>query len=124
MEDILNQTQFATQEPVLESQNQVLEAKNDKEAELPPKKNKMLIIGVIVMAVLIVILLLLVMFLPSRNKNSEMIKPSPTPVVMDDTEVSEYQLEVQQLKTDLETADPSLNDLAFPPVDLTFTLEE
>lgn len=125
MSDNLNQTQFFDQEPVLEKNQTVLSNSLHPEADVKAaaKGKKLILTLLVVMAVIIVLLLALLLLLPS-NKNTPVAEPSPTPSAQPVTNQTEKQVMVKELQAQLQEADPSVEEFAFPPVDLELNLSQ
>jgi hypothetical protein len=117
----INQTQFSFEEPIFEN-------KAVYQDEIPPeevskksksKKKTLIIIGVLVFVAIIVFLVIA----QSMTKK---------PVVQDDViedavevvkELSPFQKRIDDSRVQLELADPTKQDLSFPPIDMKIRLD-
>lgn len=118
LEPTVDQTHFSSVEPLMEKMSLPINGK-PVIVESKPKKPwvKWAAIGGVIAMVLII---LLSVFMPRRKPAIQEAKasPSPTPTV----ELSEKERRIQELKEDLQAADPSKMDLTFPPVQMDISV--
>ncbi len=130
--DILsNQTAFSSEEPLLQSDqvqfNEVVDLDPEATAEAAKikqakqKRQKLYLIGGGIGGFLILILLLAVALQPQKVVQQTILSPSPSPVSQ--VNRNQFQARLDELNTDLMNADPSKQNLAIPPVDLSITLD-
>lgn len=116
----INQTQFSFEEPIFENQAVYSEEKPDDE-NLDKKKSKkktIILVGIGIFIILITLLIFL-----TRNGNG-IIEDIIEPPVQDvPKELSPLQLRIEDARELLNLADPTKQDLAFPPIDLNLRLD-
>ena len=116
----VNQTRFSVEEPIFTDFNvEVPVDESNPEQKKPNKRKKVLIIGGIVF---FVIMLLLIVF-TSRGGPVDIpiFEPEETPVVVSD---DPFEVRINNARLDLEIADPSNQDLTFPPVDMDIRIDK
>lgn len=121
----INQTQFASQEPVMEDavsfQEPVIEdqqiPKNKK------KKNKLIIVGIVGFILIVVFVLLLILIKSLSPAEQVTIDQNGNVIEVPRGEVDPLLEEVYLLGEDLKNADPSLDSIPFPPVDMELSLD-
>lgn len=116
----INQTQFSFEEPIFENQASYSEEKpiDENLDKKKGKKKRLILLGIGIFIVLLSLIILL-----ARNGNGmieEIIEP---PMQEVPRELSPLQLRIEDARELLELADPSKQDLAFPPVDLNLRLD-
>lgn len=116
----INQTQFSFEEPIFENQASYSEEKpvDENLDKKKGKKKRLILVGIGIFIVLLSLIILL-----ARNGNGmieEIIEP---PMQEVPRELSPLQLRIEDARELLELADPSKQDLAFPPVDLNLRLD-
>lgn len=121
----INQTQFASQEPVMEDvvNYQETVAQEQLDSQSKKKKSKLIIVGVIGFVLIFVFILLLILIRAlspvktvTTDENGNVIE---VPQGVSDPLLEEVYL----LSRDLENADPSLNTIPFPPVNMELRLD-
>jgi hypothetical protein len=121
----INQTQFASQEPVLEGlanyQEPVVE--NQKSPKSKKKNGKLIMIGVIGFILIVVFILLLVLIKALSPSKKVVTDKNGNVVEIEAGEIDPLLDEVYILSEDLENADPSLNTIPFPPVNMELRLD-
>jgi len=122
----INQTQFASQEPVMEDAVSYQEPVSEEiqAAQSKKKKNKLIVIGIIGFILIVVFVLLLVLI--SALSPTQQVTTDQLDDVIETPqgELDPLLEEVYLLSDDLENADPSLDTIPFPPVDMELRLEE
>ena len=118
----LNQTQFSFEEPIFEKTAALPQEKPDKEVAEAPKSGKKKILLIIGGVFFLLILLLIVVVL--RNREAVIEETLPEEVVQTTQERTPLQERIIQARELLLLADPTKDELAFPPIDLSFRLEE
>jgi hypothetical protein len=113
-----NQTEFSSVEPLFEKPPVDPATLVPKPA---PKSHRVLmfVIGGVVVVVLLIIVLVVLL---SRRQMLPTLLPQPTPTPS--TQLDPLRQEVVNLRTELEAADPTKQELPFPPVDLDIFLEQ
>jgi flagellar biosynthesis/type III secretory pathway M-ring protein FliF/YscJ len=118
-----NQTQFAAQEPVMESLASYADEVPVEKAEPKKKKNKLVLIGVIGFILIVVFILLLILIRAVSKKEKATVDENGNVIESINGEIDPMLNEVYILSEDLELADPSLNTIPFPPVDMELRLD-
>jgi hypothetical protein len=122
-----DQTQFAQEEPLFEKTAEVVlppaPAPTPTPSDVPPKKSKMLLFvaGGLIFFIFIIGVILLAVFTRSKTPASD----------IDEQETEEEQQmlgpfmqRLNELESQLQAADPSKEELPFPPIDMEIRLEE
>lgn len=120
----INQTQFASQEPVMEGlvnyDDPIMQEEQPKQKK---KGNKLVLVGIIgfILIVVFILLLILIRVLSApktvqRDSNGQVINQV-------DREIDPLLEEVYLLSEELEDADPSIDKIPFPPVDMELRLD-
>lgn len=121
----IDQTQFSEEEPLFESPESHPKNIQPSVAVTPPansKHKKMLIIGISIIAIILLIITILALAMGRpKGEVEESITPSPSPAAITE---SEMQSRITKLRSDLKEADPTKQDLTFPPVDLELRLDK
>lgn len=107
----LEQTRFASEEPLFESAQLPTEPRDP--ASAPKKKNLVLISGVLFISLLALVGAALLASRPMTNVTQLQPSPSPSPVVIS----PQVQTQLEKLQAELESADPARSTLTFPQVD-------
>lgn len=125
VEDFSNQTQFGEEEPLFENAS-LPTAPATLSEEVPPKKpqkiwqNKFFLGGAVCLALVLVFLTL--MFAQPRRRIQQILqngtKPSPRPTQ------TVLQQRVDEVKQDLQNADPTQTDLPFPPINKSIFIDQ
>lgn len=128
----LNQTTFQETEPIFEKpslpQATTTVRQFSDEEEMPESKpvsakrknTPLIIVGVGIFFLLLLSILLLMAKPTKRRIQTATALPSPTPQTQAQTQL---QREVDQLDTDIKSADPQNNSLPFPPVNFNLHLK-
>lgn len=127
IESASDQTFFSNVEPLFEDGGVPVsgEFQSGETAPVDPEqqKRKKLLILVAVLGVILVFLILLLVLLPKKQKpRTETVSPT-----VQSTQVtkSALQTRLDELKNDLQDADPAAQgDLALPPVNLSLSLDD
>lgn len=116
-----NQTQFSAQEPMREG----LASYEDQVAEevQPKKKNKLILVGIIGFVLIIVFILLLILISSISPDKTTIVDDSGEVIDATNGEIDPLLNEIYILSEDLELADPSLDSVPFPPVDMELRLD-
>ncbi len=133
MQDSLtNQTQFSQEEPYLEPHGEhepkPLDPKTPdlKDQAAPPQKAPLSMqMKILIGASAVLIVLVLVLLITSRNGSTQQtVEPEPTITPSTIPAAANPLLNrVDSLKAAHDTADPSENDLSFPPVSMDLRLD-
>ncbi len=119
--DELNQTQFMAEEQIFADNNVMMPDPVVEVKEKPSKKSKKkiaIIVGLVIFFLLLILLLLLKMKKKPIKQTEDLVKE----VVNE--ELTPMQEKIKDLQDDLEVADPSNQNLTFPPVDLELRLDK
>lgn len=116
----LNQTQFSFEEPIFENPLQYEEEKPPI-VEKSKKSKKKLYISIGIVATVFLLLILFVIFLRLRNKNDATEPLKRDPAI--EQELGPLQRRIEQSRFLLESADPTKEDLSFPPVNFDLRLD-
>ena len=119
-----NQTQFAAQEPIMESLSGYEPEISTQEVKPKKKKSKLIIAGIIAFILIVVFILLLVLISSMSSPEEIETKDNGNVIENIDSELDPLLKEVYVLSQDLEIADPSLNTIPFPPVDMELRLDD
>ncbi|MBI5151399.1 MAG: hypothetical protein HZA34_02375 [Candidatus Pacebacteria bacterium] len=116
MNDSENQTQFIEEQPMLQQEKSVTAIPTPPIDSLIPEKKQFPIKKVFVFGGGVCLLLfILVLMVMGKGKNSlKITEPSPSPKTTQ--QLSDFQKSLQLFHTDVERADPTVNDLPYPPV--------
>lgn len=116
----LNQTQFSFEEPIFENPLQYEEEKPPVVEKSKKSKKKLYItIGIVVTVFLLLILFVIFLRLRNRNDVTETLKRDPAI----EQELGPLQRRIEQSRFLLESADPTKEDLSFPPVNFDLRLD-
>lgn len=116
-----NQTTFSWEEPLFEQTAAVSDPVAATAVPRKPWYTKPLVLVIGGLSLLLVILLALVLILRPAPPQFVLPEPSASPFVS--TVSDPLKLRIQQLKLELEEADPTKQDLPYPPIDPTLKLE-
>ena len=121
-QDMVNQTQFSFEEPIFEDAQVYADETQPKEVQPPVnnKKKKILIIAGIVGFLFILLLLLLVVV---RARKAVTPTDDPVKQVEETKNDDPIQDRIDDARDLLEEADPTKQDLSFPPVDMDLRLD-
>lgn len=117
----INQTQFSFEEPIFENQAVYMEDKPEDPDQKAKDKKKKIIIGAVLGILLIIIAILLLLVI--NRKPAETIQEEVANEVVT-KELGPLQKRIEDARELLELADPSKQDLAFPPIDLEIRLDK
>lgn len=112
-----NQTQFSYEKPLFEAPPPLPVQPDVISIPWYKQPKYWLLFGVAVVILLLVALTLLSRPQVSTQQPTEEVMASPSP-----TAVGPLEARINQLRTDLQAADPSKQDLPFPPVDMKLQL--
>lgn len=116
----INQTQFSFEEPIFENSAVYVEEKPVEEPTEKPQ-NKKKIIGIAIVGIVLILISVIVLISSMRNKTEEVIETEPEAVVT--KELGPLQKRIEDARELLDLADPSKQDLAFPPVNMGIRLD-
>lgn len=124
-EEILtaDQTQFSTEEPLYEAVSLPSKPEEEHAAATKPgklSKQQLLLIGVAVTAGIVLLLVLLASAMRPPVMTEE-LKPTPSVEPINSDPMSQR---ISNLKKQVQAADPSLDKLPLPPVDLELRFEK
>lgn len=121
-QEIYDQTNFGSEEPLLEP---VLKVEPEKpQTKAAPKKPKLskkkkgliiIAVGVVLLLLFIPVSLLILNQTDGNGVTAPEVSPSPQASVTQEDELTER---LKDLKLELQEADPTVNDLPFPQVDM------
>lgn len=116
MNDSENQTQFIEEQPMWQQEKSVPTVPTPPTDPLVPEKKQFPVKKVLALGVGVCFLLfILVLMVTGKGKNSlNITEPSPSPKTSQ--QLSDFQKSLQLFHTDVERADPTVNDLPYPPV--------
>jgi len=120
--DELNQTQFISEDQIFSSSNVAIPDPVIEEKKEPEKKSNKKKILFIVLGVVFLLLFSLVMLLKMRKKPVKQEDEVVNQKVSE--ELTPMQQRIESLREDLEVADPTNQDLTFPPVDMGLRLDK
>lgn len=118
----INQTQFSFEEPIFEDTAVYAEEKPVEDAAPKPKKSKKIVVIAIVGGIVLILGLLILIIVSMRNGVEEIVETEPEVIVPQ--ELSPLQKRIEDARELLELADPSKQDLAFPPVNMEIRLDQ
>ncbi len=116
----INQTQFSFEEPIFENSAVYVEEKPVEEPTEKPQ-NKKKIIGIAIVGIVLILISVIVLISSMRNKTEEVIETEPEAVVT--KELGPLQKRIEDARELLDLADPSKQDLAFPPVNMGIRID-
>jgi hypothetical protein len=117
----INQTLFSSQEPLFEKNSLPV----DPSAVVAPAERKKPPILFLILGAVGVVLLMAITglaLLPKPMRQQLLAQPSPTPV--NQAELTDQQKRIQELESDLHSADPTQLDLPFPQVRMNLSIQE
>ncbi len=121
MHDSQDQTKFTQEEPLFEQPDSP-ELVVGEAQKTTKSANRLILIGGGLLVVLMLLVIVVAALSQRPAKTSQVVaSPSPSPVVLDETELARR---VTQLKSDLTSADPTKQDLIFPPVNMDIRLDK
>lgn len=117
----VNQTQFSFEEPFFEDITVPVGPKHEVVEGPSKKSNKklMLIIGFV--GFLILILGLVVIFSLSKGEQTEQLQEEE--LIEQKTTTNPFQERITRAREELEDADPTKQDLSYPPIDMELRLD-
>jgi hypothetical protein len=123
-----NQTQFIGEESIWESASLPTSPKIEGEPVPPPagplaRYRLPLMIGGGLFTLLLVMIVVVASMRPRTTVPKAQVEPTPSPTAMVQPD-TEYTRRLNQLKAELDTADPTKNTLPFPQVNLRLRLED
>ncbi|MDH5533220.1 MAG: hypothetical protein OEX81_02195 [Candidatus Pacebacteria bacterium] len=118
-----NQTQFASQEPIMEGLASYADPVIPQETQPKKKNSKLILIGIIGFVLLIVFVLLLILIKAMSSTKKVVVDDNGNIIETINGEIDPLLNEVYILAEDLEEGDPSLNTIPFPPVDMELRLD-
>ncbi len=116
-----NQTHFGAEEPLFEPVWQPQPVVTEVAPTSPKNRKKLFLIGGV--AVVIVLVLLTSLMALSDRSGPLLTETESTPPPSSQT-LSPLDTKIKDLKTELKAADPSEQELPFPPVQMTIFLDE
>lgn len=119
-----DQTAFSNQAPLFEKNQKPVVAPESELVTPPPPKRKVLILVIGGLSGILVLFLGIVFWLSQQSsvpQDQRLASPSPSIAPVTDTQ---FQARLNEVKNDLNMADPTRRDLAFPPVDMEIQLTE
>lgn len=120
----INQTQFASQEPVMEGLASYQEPASEQEQPKQKKKsNKLVLVGVIGFILIIVFILLLILIRTLSTPRKTTTDGNGQVIDYNQGEIDPLLEEVYLLSEELENADPSIDTIPFPPVNMELRLD-
>ncbi|NCS98062.1 MAG: hypothetical protein GW762_05735 [Candidatus Pacebacteria bacterium] len=119
-----NQTQFSADQPLFQDVTiPEIAVKHEEETEVKPNpKKKFIVIGAGIFGFLFLLLILLVVTRKKPEAEEVLVAlPSPSPVIADNNPL---RLRVENLKEELDAADPANQLLVFPPINMELYLDK
>ncbi len=117
----LNQTQFSFEEPIFEDKAVYMEEKPAEEPTEKPKSKKKLLIITAVAGIVLILVAILLIIIGMRNGNGAVTEEEPEVIVAE--ELGPLQRRIEDARELLDLADPTKQDLAFPPVNMGVRLD-
>lgn len=120
-----NQTQFAAQEPIRENVASYAEQDTLVQAEQKPaaKNKKLVLFGIIAFVLFVVFMLLLILIMMLSPKKSVVTDDTGKIVETNNGESDPLLQEIYLLNNDLDNADPTIDAIPFPPVEMELRLD-
>ena len=117
----VNQTQFSFEEPIFENTQVYVDESQPILPQTPKNKKKFIFIGIgLFFLVLVVLTIVLIIRGNSVAQDGEtQIKETKTTI-----ELGPIEQRIEDARVLLNTADPTKQDLSFPPVDLNLRLDK
>lgn len=115
-----DQTAFGSTEPLFENHTEVIDPHASPiEPNKPYWKNPLILVaGIVALALVLLLTLLIMTITPSRRQATS--EPTPSPV--NEMPAGPWQERTTTLQSELEAADPSQQELPFPPVKMELPL--
>lgn len=123
MEEWLNQTQFAEEQPFLGSDQRPpvpVEESNTPKAKWTPQK----IAVVIGIGVGVLMLVLLIAAIMMRTPVIDQVEPEPSLAPLSNPALGPLETRILDVGAELEAADPTKMDFPFPPLDSKLRLDD
>ena len=117
----LNQTQFSFEEPIFENKAVYMDDKPPEDLDKEPKNKKKTFIIVGVVGFIIIILFLVIA--QSMTKKNGILEEPEEDVAVVTKELGPLQKRIDDARELLDLADPTKQDLAFPPIDMKIRLD-
>lgn len=120
-----DQTLFSANQPIFDDQQ--LEEKTKIEAEqVNPKrsKKKLLIVAVVGFISVVTMIVLLIVIFGNGNEKVQQLEPSPSETTKVEGQGDVVFERLNQIKNDLDLAEPNNQNLPFPPVKMDINLLE
>lgn len=117
----LNQTQFSFEEPIFEDKAVYIEEKPVKEPTEKPKSKKKLFIVIAIIGILLILVSIIFIIIRMKNGTKTAIEEEPEVIVV--KELGPIQRRIEEARELLDLADPTKQDLAFPPVNIGIRLD-
>lgn len=116
----INQTQFSFEEPLSSDINVDLPLVNQPIKPIAKNnKKKFMIIGVVAFVILIILLVIILKY--KKKPIIEVTEVNKTEVT---NVLGPLEMRIENARIDLEIADPSNQDLTFPPVDMKLRIDK
>jgi flagellar basal body-associated protein FliL len=116
---IPDQTKFSLEEPIFENQAVYYDEVTEEELLAKRKKKQKFIIIIAIMGILLIVLSLLLV----RNGKGQIIPDEESPSIVVPTEMGPFHQRIKDARELLNLADPTKQDLNFPPIDLQIRLD-
>lgn len=124
LEELTNQTQFASEEPLFQDVSSPLEETEEAQAhqqQLARERKRLTLIVSGVVAFLVLLIVTAAVLMPKHMITKKVVVTSPSPTMT--AQESQLQQQLDVVDTNLKNADPSKLDLPFPPVNLSLSLD-
>lgn len=115
----INQTQFSFEEPIFENEATYSEKPLAEVTDKPKSKKKLFIF--VIVGFFIVVFFLVILLVRNGKPSPEELAAEPASIPM--KELGPLQQRIQDARDLLNLADPTKQDLTFPPVDLNIRLD-
>lgn len=119
----VNQTQFSFEEPIFENTQVYIDESKPSSPQTPNNKKKYIFIGVGICLFVLVLVFLILVFILRRNLVTE-DGDSQIRETKSATQLGPIEQRIEDARVLLNTADPTKQDLSFPPVDLNLRLDK
>lgn len=118
----INQTQFAFEEPIYEDRNVEMPVEkpveNDPTEKKEVKRKQKAFLAIVIL--LIFVSALIILITNGKETVEEAVVNDPEKI---EEELSPLMIRIEKLRVELEEADPTKQDLVFPPVDMELRLD-
>lgn len=119
----LDQTRFSLEEPIFENEVVIQDETPQKIDEQDAKRKKKVVILATIGGFVLLFIALIVVLLVMRGRNGVVEETTPETVIPIEQDTDPLEQRIDAARSLLREADPTRQDLSFPPVDLDIRLD-